>query len=69
MPFSPASRTPLLVFAGVVGEKSTYTEPLSRPTRSPKLLLAEPVPARLVSVMLFAALLVPLVPGLTVPSA
>ena len=37
--------------------------------RSPKLLLTEPVVGRLVSVMLFAALLAPLVPKLTVPSA
>ena len=37
--------------------------------RSPKLLLTEPVVGRLVRVIQLAALLVPLVPALTVPSA
>ena len=37
--------------------------------RSPKWLSDEPVEGRLVMVMLFAALVVPLVPALTTPSA
>ena len=46
-----------------------YTAPLSEPMRSPKWLSVEPAVGRLVSVMLLTALLVPLVPGLTVPLA
>ena len=46
-----------------------YTEPASEPTRSPKLLPAEPVVGRLVMVMALVPPLVPLVPGLVAPLA